>query len=128
MSDPYTNEVRALFAAPAHAGDLEATATGEAGDPEAHVSVAVRLEAGRIVAMRFLARGCPHLIAAAEAACAALEGKNAVELREFSADGIRDRLAVPAEKTGRILLLEDAIRALGRQPDGTHDLESSRED
>ena len=127
MSDPYSSEVRALFRAPAHAGDLEAAATGEAGDRVCH-PVAARLEAGRIVAMRFRARGCPHLIAAAEAACAALEGKNAVELREFSADGIRDRLAVPAEKTGRILLLEDAIRALGRQPDGTHDLESSRED
>ena len=72
------------------------------------------LDGTTIRAMAFLAYGCPHLIAAAEAACAELERKDAVELLEFSAAGLMQSLSVPVEKTGRILVLEDAIRSLGR--------------
>ena len=64
--------------------------------------------------MAFRAYGCPHLIAAAEAACAELEGRDAVELLEFPASDLMQSLSVPVEKTGRILVLEDAIRSLGR--------------
>ena len=53
-------------------------------------------------------------IAAAEAACAELEGRDAVQLLEFSASGLMQSLSVPVEKTGRILVLEDAVRSLGQ--------------
>lgn len=118
MTDPYGPEVRRLFGAPAHAGRLDPARVGAAGDAEASVQLFAQVADGRIVAMRFLARGCPHLIAAAEATCVALEGRNAVEFNEFDASAIRDRLAVPVEKTGRILLIEDAVRLLGQQSGG----------
>lgn len=118
MIDPYGAEVRELFAAPAHAGDLDHALVATVGDADARVQLYARVEDGRVAAMRFLARGCPHLVAAAEATCRALEGKKAVEFEDFDATGIRDRLAVPVEKTGRILLLEDAVRALGQQTGG----------
>ena len=118
MIDPYSPEVRRLFAAPAHAGRLDHALVATAGDADARIQLYARIENGHIAAMRFLARGCPHLVAAAEATCRALEGRKVVEFSDFDASGIRDRLAVPVEKTGRILLLEDAVRALGQQTGG----------
>ena len=93
--NPYSARVREYFAEPAHAGD-------------ARGGVAV-------LVMRFRARACPHVIAAAEAACAGLEGRPVADLIEFSAHDLMDNLSIPVEKTGRILVLEDAIRALGRE-------------
>ena len=72
-------------------------------------------EDGVITAMRFRAWGCPHTIAAAESACAGLEGRPVSELLEFPASGLMEKLPVPVEKTGRILVLEDAIRSLGQR-------------
>lgn len=103
-----------MFAAPEHAGD----ASGIRADVSrggARVVLAADLEGSRIVKLRFRVLGCPHLVAAAEAACAGLEGEPARALREFSGNGIMRILEIPVEKTGLMLLLEDAIRALGQQ-------------
>jgi len=70
---------------------------------------------GVLEAMRFRAWGCPHVIAAAEAACATLEGRPVAELLEFPISGLMENLAVPVEKTGRILVLEEALRSLGQR-------------
>ena len=70
---------------------------------------------GRLASLRFRAKGCPHLLAAAEALCRDLEGKPVTALETpFGADIMR-RLSVPVEKTGRILVLEDVAAALYRQ-------------
>jgi len=69
--------------------------------------------------LRFRARGCPHLIAACEAFCAAFEGREVDALLEFTAGDLMQRLPVPVEKTGRILVLEDAVRALGKSLRGS---------
>lgn len=110
---PYSERVRDYFAAPAHAGDLE---RGTAVDIDAQ-GVRLRLSAvvsnGTVESMRFRAFGCPHTIAAAEAACAVLEGSPAGALLEFSTSGLMEELCIPIEKTGRILVLEDAVRSLG---------------
>ncbi|MBT8100469.1 MAG: hypothetical protein KJO82_11995, partial [Gammaproteobacteria bacterium] len=70
---------------------------------------------GQIEALRFMAWGCPHLIAACEAFCSAYEGRGVADLGGFSGAGLMQSLAVPVEKTGRILVLEDAVRSLGTQ-------------
>ncbi len=119
-ADPYSRAVRELFAAPAHAGQLDGGQAVSLDTPDVRLRLAAEAEGGTVSAMRFRAWGCPHVIAAAEAACASLEGKPVAGLLEFSASGLMDNLPVPVEKTGRILVLEDAVRSLGRRfRDGT---------
>lgn len=117
-TEPYNETVRQLFAHPLHAGDLQAgyapvySADVSASDAGCRVILAAELDGDVLVALRYRVFGCPHLIAAAEAACSKFEGGPIEALREFSLPDLLSRLAVPVEKTGRILLLEDAIGAL----------------
>ena len=69
---------------------------------------------GVFTELRFRARACPHVIAAAEAFCRYFEGQPVSALEQFSTARIMEDLAVPVEKTGRILVLEDAVRSLGQ--------------
>ena len=55
---------------------------------------------------------CPYLIAAAETVCDSLEGAPAGQLANVSALELKDRLAVPTGRMGRMLLVEDAVRGL----------------
>jgi NifU-like protein involved in Fe-S cluster formation len=109
----YSERVREYFAAPAHAGDLEAGATVLVDEQDVRLQLSARATGGVVDAVRFRAWGCPHTIACAEAACRALEGRPVGELLEFSTSGLMEELAVPVVKTGRILVLEDAVRSLG---------------
>ena len=109
----YSERVREYFAKPAHAGDLDEGKTVLVDEQDVRLQLSVRASGGTVDAMRFRAWGCPHTIAAAEAACRALEGRRVGELLDFSASGLMEELAVPVAKTGRILVLEDAVRSLG---------------
>ncbi len=111
--EPYSASVRQLFGAPRHAGFLEDATTAASDDQGVRIELYAATEAGQVATLRFLAWGCPHFIAAAEALCAACEGRPAAELEQFSADQLMQSLPVPMEKTGRILVLEDAARSLG---------------
>ncbi len=113
-SDPYSSRVRALFGSPVHARELDGPHRCFVDDQGIRLELSATLDGHAIREMAFRAYGCPHLIAAAEAACAELEGRDAVELLEFPASDLMQSLSVPVEKTGRILVLEDAIRSLGR--------------
>lgn len=119
--DPYNAEVRRCFENPVHAGDLDGryavalSAEGRDAAQGAWLVIAAGIDEGNIAAMRFRALACPHLLAAAELACRDLEGEAGGALLTYSALGLRDRLALPVEKTGRLLLLEDVLRRLGRQ-------------
>ena len=120
-NDPYNKITRALFAEPTHAGDLrgdyakmllaEASESAEG----AQLQLAVGLTAGKMQECRFRVFACPHLIAAAEWLCRKYEGRPPADLGEFRAADCMGPLAIPVEKTGRILLLEDAIRLLLEQ-------------
>ena len=112
--DPYSPAVRDLFAGPAHAGTLAGGTTILVEDQGVRVELSARAEQGRLAAMRFRAWGCPHLIAATEWACDYYESGPVAALEVFPTARIMEYLAVPTEKTGRILVLEDAIQALGR--------------
>jgi NifU-like protein involved in Fe-S cluster formation len=114
-ADPYSERVRAHFAAPAHAGGLTEGESVRIDGAEVRLELAAAVSDGTVRAMRFRAWGCPHTIAAAEAACAALEGRPVAELLEFSVNDLMQDLSVPVEKTGRILVLEDAVRSLGQR-------------
>ena len=113
-TDPYGGKVRELFATPVHAGDVEGGQSVFLDDQDVRIRLAASSEAGTISAMRFQAWGCPHVIAAAETICAGLEGASVADLLEFSTSDLMENLPVPVEKTGRILVLEDAVRSLGR--------------
>ena len=113
-TDPYNARVREFFTAPAHAGGLEVGASVLATDQGVRVELSASVADGHISALRFRAWGCPHLLAAAEWVCRHYEGEAVDALEKFPIARIMDDLAVPAEKTGRILVVEDAIQSLGR--------------
>jgi NifU-like protein involved in Fe-S cluster formation len=113
-NDPYSDLVRQLFADPAHAGDLEGAPRARTDDQGVRIALAAKCSAGKLEALRFRAWGCPHLLAAAEAFCRDYEGRACPELLEFRAAELMQTLPVPREKLGRILVLEDAVRALGQ--------------
>ena len=114
IQDPYSDRVRELFARPAHAGCIAGGCSVRLDDQGVRLCLCAQAEGSTITALRFRAWGCPHLIAAAEAFCADFEGQAVVGLLEFEAGGLMESLSVPVEKTGRILVLEDAVRALGK--------------
>ena len=121
----YNETVRRLFLAPQHAGSLQRdypqslTASAAESEKGARLTLAAGIASERIAEMRFRVYGCPHLIAAAEALCKEREGGAVAGLSVFVLDEYMTRLAVPVEKTGRILLLEDALLALWAQYSGT---------
>ena len=118
--DPYNSVVRQYFVSPLHAGDLalpySVTASVDVGDGEGNrLQLNAGISGGKLDELRFRALGCPHLIAAAEHFCRHYEGQAVSALTNFDkAQTVRD-LDVPVEKSGRILLLENAIRALSQR-------------
>ncbi len=113
--DPYNPEVRELFAAPTHVGDLDGSEFALVDDQGVRLRLAARVAGGVIEEMRFKAWGCPHLIAAAEWLCGYYEGRRLAALEDFPHAPIMENLAIPMEKTGRILVLEDTVRSLGQK-------------
>ncbi len=113
-SDPYNAQVRDYFARPEHAGDVSGTDAAVAFFEDQGMRIRLSAEIARehIKALRFRARGCPHVIAAAEAFCRRFEGCPVAELAKFNTGQLMRDLAVPVEKTGRILVLEDTVRSL----------------
>jgi len=111
--DPYSERVRQLFEAPRHAGSLGGALSATLEDQGVRIRLAAEIADGEMRTLRFQAWGCPHVIAVAEAFCADYEGKSVSTLLEFSVSDLMQSLSVPVEKTGRILVIEDAVRSLG---------------
>jgi len=112
--DPYSALVRKYFAETRHAGGGGEATTVEMDAQGVRVRLAATHSHGRIETLRFRAWACPHLIAACESFCREFEGKPVAALDGFRAADIMPKLSVPVEKTGRILVLEDAVRSLGQ--------------
>lgn len=113
-NEPYSDRVRALFASPVHAGDVDGGLRVSAEGQGVRIALAASCRDGKLAQLRFKAWGCPHLIAAAEAFCARYEGLAASALDDFAARDLAQTLPVPAHKMSRILVLEDAARSLGQ--------------
>jgi NifU-like protein involved in Fe-S cluster formation len=112
--DPYSPRVREYFANPTHVGELDSALAGYFADQGVRIRLTATVDDGVLSQLKFRAWGCPHVIAAAEAFCRQFEGRRVVDLEQFSSSQIMEYLAVPVEKTGRILVLEDTVRSLGQ--------------
>lgn len=114
----YSKTVLTLFRELAGAGELAAgggkTGSGEAValDRAAWVRFAARIEGERFADCRFRAFGCPHTLAAASLVAGRLRGAPLAAASSIDAAGIARELDAPAEKMGRLLVVEDALRAL----------------
>jgi NifU-like protein involved in Fe-S cluster formation len=119
-TEPYNDAVRRLFENPRHAGDPDArypaVVSAEVSESDAgfRVMLAAEMDGNELRRVRFRVFGCPHLIAAAEELCSRLEGKRPEALQDVPVTQLMELLEVPVEKTGRLLLLEDAAHALAR--------------
>ncbi len=112
LIEPYNALVRELFADPAHGGEVQGAAAGCFEDQGIRVRLAAGLDGERLRPMRYQVWGCPHVIAACEWICREFEGRPATDLESFESARIMTDLAVPSEKTGRILVVEDTVRSL----------------
>ncbi len=111
-ADPYTARVRELFANPCHAGFVDGGVEAYVDDQGVCVRFSMACFGGTIREMRFEAWGCPHVLAACEAVCADFEGRASDELGRPAVTELMQTLGIPEEKTGRILVIEDAMRLL----------------
>lgn len=115
----YNDEVRSRFVLPLHAGAIEpgegvlSAAAGRLEQGTRFVLFA-RIENARIVELKHRVYGCPHSIAAASLACEQLLGADFERLKTWSWREVEQQLEVPPEKRGRLLVLEDAVRALAK--------------
>lgn len=110
--EPYNDRVREYFADPRHAGTVPDAISVANDEQGVRVEMSGSASGGMIEALRFRVRGCPHSIAVCEAICRQFEGERVERLEEFSVQELMQSLAVPAAKSGRILLLEDVVRQL----------------
>ena len=106
--------VPAGWASDAVAG--EAVVSGEAGGPQAETWVRFHLlVAGDTVKdARFQALGCPHTLDVARWLCGELPGRTRAALVPGTPGEWARVRAVPVEKLGRLLVVEDALRAAQR--------------
>ncbi len=118
VEDTYSELVRRYFANPVHAGKLPEeynegiVAEAAESDTGARVVLSAVVDEESIRLLRYQVFGCPHLIAAAEAFCDAVEGKGFRALTDLDVPSLMRSLAIPVEKTGKVFVLEDAANAL----------------
>jgi len=113
----YGPAVRRLFQELPGAGRLAGSGgdliEGEARD--AHQDVAVRFQlqvrGTTVKDARFQARGCPHTLAACAWLTSQLPGRTREALIPGTPEEWARALEVPVEKLGRLLVVEDALRA-----------------
>jgi nitrogen fixation protein NifU and related proteins len=112
----FTEAVLDHFRNPRNAGELPgATARVEVTNPVCGdiLELAVRIEAGRIVAARFRTRGCVTAIASSSLLTELLLGKTIAEAREITAEDISRALGgLPPATAHGSQLARDAIEAL----------------
>jgi NifU-like protein involved in Fe-S cluster formation len=116
----YSPSVERHFAAPPRARELShgiaGLVAGEAEDRTLHVWVRFQLQVadGVVAKAAFQAFGCPHTVAAASVVADWLEGRPVEEARRLDVKALCGELAVPVEKLGKLLRIEDAVAACWR--------------
>ena len=113
---PYLPQVVELFQRLPFAGRMEAGPgifTGSAGDPSHGTEVRfwLKCQDGRIQAVSFQAYGCPHTLAAASWIAHQVRGMALPDVRRRDWLEAEQALGVPPEKRGRLLVIEDALKA-----------------
>jgi len=118
--DPrYGSEVRRRMRTLAGAGDLPAgpgVVGAAAGDAEqgARVRFEFRIDGGKVQEARFRAFGCPHFVASASWLTDRLRGAARADLEAWDWREAAETLEVPPAKFGRLITLQDAVRAAAR--------------
>jgi len=87
--------------------------SGEAGGPgqESWVRIQLRTSGDIVKDARFQAFGCPHTLDVAGWVCGELKGRSRETLPSGGAADWAASRSVPVEKLGRLLVIEDALRA-----------------
>jgi NifU-like protein involved in Fe-S cluster formation len=123
----YNDLTRQHFESPAYAGVLAGTGVrrGAAGSAAQGTWVQFEVQVGgnprgeTIDGVRFLAFGCPHVIAVADWIAQQAVGREANLKLPEGVQSLRERFAMPIEKMGRLLIVEDAWIAAVSSPDST---------
>ena len=105
---------RELPGAGSFTGDQTGVLVGQAGNLAQGTLVRFSLRVappGVVSEARFEAFGCPHVLATAAWVCEQLRGRAIADLLPGGPADWASRFVVPAEKLGRLLLIEDALRA-----------------
>jgi NifU-like protein involved in Fe-S cluster formation len=112
----YNELTRRHFEAPRCAGELAGANRGAAGSRSQGTWVQFDLElaGGTVSAARFLAFGCPHVIAACDITCEEARGAGLEQRLPHSPRTLLESLGAPVEKLGRLLVVEDAWLAAVR--------------
>lgn len=117
----YSARVLDLFTRLPGSGPLPAgvgiQVTGEAIalDRGAWIRFDARIAEGRVANCVFRAWGCPHSLAAAAWVVREVRARTAADCASIDAAWLTQELDVPAEKMGRMLVVEDALAALLEQ-------------
>jgi NifU-like protein involved in Fe-S cluster formation len=108
----YNELTRNYFETAANAGELLGPGVfrGAAGnlDQGTWVQFDVQINAGTVSEAKFLALACPHVIAVSAWLAEQAVGRPVQPRLPESVQALRDRFAVPVEKMGRLLIIEDA--------------------
>jgi NifU-like protein involved in Fe-S cluster formation len=108
----YSELTRRYFETAANAGELVGPGVfrGAAGDRAqgTWVQFDLRIDAGAVSAAKFLAFACPHTIAVAAWLTEQAVGQRLKPVLPENVQALRERFAVPIEKMGRLLTIEDA--------------------
>ena len=94
----------------ASSGDIRQGRAGREADGT-EVSFELKITGGIVKSARFTAYGCPHTVAVAAWLCETLEGAPLQGVAPGTPADWAAQFAVPAEKLGRLLVVEDALRA-----------------
>jgi cysteine desulfurase len=88
-------------------------AQGTAGKPAdgTRVTLELKIATGIVKSARFTAYGCPHTLAVTQWLCEVLEGARIDGGPPGTPAEWAAKFAVPVEKLGRLLVVEDALRA-----------------
>jgi NifU-like protein involved in Fe-S cluster formation len=116
---PYSSLVIDLFERLPFAGRMElgpSVFTGAGGErvQGAEVQYWLKCSAGRIQAISFQAYGCPHTIAAAAWVAQHARGMTVNDVEHARWLKAERALELPPEKRGRLLIVEDALRAAAK--------------
>jgi len=124
-ADPrYGAEVLRRFRELPGAGDAAGdagviNARADAADGGARVVLSLRIERGVVVEARFRAYGCPYFIAAASWLTDRLGGATRREVAEWDWREAAEALEIPPARFGRLITLQDAVRAAAAAWTGT---------
>lgn len=113
----YSTLVESHFSTPRNVGRFQPAtdvlvARSGSEDQGVEIVLSARIANERIVALNHLAYGCPHSIAAASWLTERLAAATLDDLARWRWKEAATVLEVPPEKWGRLLVLEDAVRAL----------------